>query len=212
MSALEKAVERANLLRQMARTVGGFSRTRRLASHGGDATWQLARSKSNLSKSPTYDARNTICPPHSWPRRRSGLALVSLRAVGGNATAFRLGPIRSWHVTTPVSGVRLGRDVRSGRVVEGRGRRGDQRRRTGLASLMASDRRVWDAGLSLHIGGGSGVRSSTDCLEVLGDSSVLAGELVLVAERGGGRVVAEAMHDGAQRRAAGGGERRIGVT
>ena len=64
----------------------------------------------------------------------------------------------------------------------------------------------------LRLDRASGGGWSTDMLEVLGDRSILAGELVLIAQRGGGRVVAEAVHDGAKWCAAGGGEGRVGVT
>ena len=64
-------------------------------------------------------------------------------------------------------------------------------------AVVAPFQPIWDAALLLPLGRGWGVLWSTDRLEVFGDSGVLASELVLIAESGGGRVVAEAMHDGA---------------
>ena len=69
--------------------------------------------------------------------------------------------------------------------------------REARGAVVAPFQPIWDAALLLPLGRGWGVLWSTDRLEVFGDSGVLAGELVLIAERGGGRVVAEAMHDGA---------------
>ena len=64
----------------------------------------------------------------------------------------------------------------------------------------------------LRLGRRSSVLFSTDTLQVFSDSGVLDSELVLIAERGGGRLVAEAMHDGSEWRSACGGECRVGVT